>query len=340
MNDPSAKYIITSDWHLAESYKVRYRFDIFEFLAGLSSDRGIDTVFFLGDLTHNKDRHSGKFIRKVIDSFRYMFSKSPIKRFFYLIGNHDRINHPTFSILGDIFGDRVVVVDEPMALQQYDVFMIPHQDDHNVFSKHVREAKSSGISMLFVHQIFTGAAFDNRAQSIASFSIPNGFTVFSGDVHVPQVIDNVTYVGSPFSVSFGFTYEPRVIVFDGREYVSVPTRLVRKIVVKCGVDDIYREIGKLDLRDNDMVRVHVETVPLTAKRMKEITDDVRKFLDGNYAGIRFVFVKDRKDVGTGKADRSVFSPDKLLEEYCTRSDVPPDVRDFGVEIVKGQLDGQ
>jgi hypothetical protein len=137
--------------------------------------------------------------------------------------------------------------------------------------------KNKKASLVFMHQSVIGSLTSNGYLMKEGLS-PNYFKrfrgqVFSGDIHVPQNVGPVIYVGTPYSVRFNDHFKPRVIVLsdfpEGDCGVAIPycgllwSELEPNLPGRCTVDihaieDLQQAAGNLG--DQIKVRVHVNDV--------------------------------------------------------------------------------
>jgi UDP-2,3-diacylglucosamine pyrophosphatase LpxH len=202
-----AKTLLCSDLHLTNRPLDEYRFGLFSWINNNAKAWGIESVTILGDLTDSKDRHDSIFVNKVVDHLQSI--RLPV---FILMGNHDYIDPkvPFFKFLNEI--DGLTYYYEP-AVDDY--------HDGALFLPHARGGypalKDWNAPVMFCHQTFTGAAASNGSKmdglSTDIFDGCDG-VIYSGDIHVPQNIGPVTYVGAPYRITFGDKYKPRCLLLD------------------------------------------------------------------------------------------------------------------------------
>lgn len=220
----------------------------------------IELVFILGDLTDLKDRHPSKLVNRIVDNLMLVEADFAI-----LKGNHDYRDPdwPFFHFLRVVGGQgKVEYFRDPglLPLRDYKVVMIPHTNDIVGARKSMRKELEKA-DYVFLHHTFKGAIASNGHEldgtNASLFAEPAG-GVFSGDIHVPQSVGNVEYVGAPYVIRFGDTYEPRLIVLDidtgDKEDLHYPS--IRKESLSLTDPD---EIYDLDLYPEDMVKVSIET---------------------------------------------------------------------------------
>lgn len=212
--------LVTADWHLSDNIRDDYRHAFIARLRTAAKDRKVDWVLILGDLTEEKDRHSAWLVNSVV---RHVALFAKICRVLILRGNHDYIDpdHPFYAFLSRIEG--VTWVNAPTDLKNLpsapqmglgSVLFLPHTSD---YKRDWKGLKFSQYDWIFAHNTFSGAQVGHgqTMKGIPLDVFPDDACVVSGDIHVPQKLGPVTYVGAPYLVDFGDNYNPRVLLLDG-----------------------------------------------------------------------------------------------------------------------------
>src|SRR5215831_509799 len=124
--------LITSDLHLSDRARDRYRFGLFKWLVKKQRKYNVDATFILGDVTDRKDNHSAALVNEIIDNL--ILLKPPV---YILKGNHDFIDPdtPYFRFLSRL--DGIKFISEPTRLPDWGwgAAMIPHQPDQASFDR-------------------------------------------------------------------------------------------------------------------------------------------------------------------------------------------------------------
>jgi DNA repair exonuclease SbcCD nuclease subunit len=222
---------------------------------------GKESLYILGDLTDAKDGHNATLVNRILESLASM--NCPV---YLLQGNHDYIDDKQafFSFLeGETYGSSIkwysnIDVPEPGVL------MVPHSRNPSEEWEAIDIPEDTHT--IFCHQTFDGANAGSFALSASVgpryFQEVHGFagTVISGDIHVPQTLpktkDGVTYVGSPYPVSFGDSFTPRVLhVTDGTIVSSIETETIRRHTLTI---ESEQDLEACDfLCENDQVKLKV-----------------------------------------------------------------------------------
>ena len=80
-------YLLIGDPHLSDRPRDDYRFALFDQVRVWQDIHKPQATFLLGDLTHEKDRHSAALVNKTVEGILKL--KPPV---FILKGNHDYID--------------------------------------------------------------------------------------------------------------------------------------------------------------------------------------------------------------------------------------------------------
>lgn len=156
-----------------------------------------DAVVFLGDQHHN---HALVHL-EVLGFWKAAFEK--IKdagqkfgtKVITLVGNHDMPGNGTSKNHAMLAYD-IVVADKVLYSEEF--ACISYCATEEEFRGLVAQLPEY-IKTLFVHQTFDGSKYENGFYAKDGFSLEGleKYKIFSGHIHTPQDIANVTYVGAP-----------------------------------------------------------------------------------------------------------------------------------------------
>jgi len=254
--------LITSDLHLTDRERDEYRWQFFSWLEHQLLECDTQHLLILGDLTDAKDGHSATLVNRIVNTLTNLPAKVTI-----LKGNHDYVdeNTPFFGFLNEIPNVEFIIKPTYRTIEGIRTLLLPHT---RTPEKDWQEIDFTGVRMVCCHQTFDGAATSNGYALPSSISSRyfrrHGCTgwVFSGDIHVPQQLGDVTYVGTPYPVAFGDDHDPRILAVStkmddrfGRkltkyEPIRVPTIRKRNLVITAVVPR--------DIRPGDQVKVRVQ----------------------------------------------------------------------------------
>lgn len=205
--------LLIADPHMTQHPRDADRWNLWAWTKDQVRKYDVDTVIFLGDLTDQKDNHSSVLVNRFV---REAHELSKIVKVIFMKGNHDCIdeNHPFFQFIGRL--KNVVFITRPTEVYNKWLFL-PHtkhwEEEWKPYLKNFND-----FEMIFCHHTFEGATAEN-GQTLRGISplIFKGFKgrIYSGDIHVPQMVGSITYVGSPYKIHFGDRFQPRVLLLQG-----------------------------------------------------------------------------------------------------------------------------
>lgn len=240
--------LLTSDWHLVDQPENEYRWQIFNALENAAVEHGEREIYMLGDVCDRKDRHSAVLVNRMIHEFTKLTNIG--LRFTILMGNHDRpLNGPPFwQFLNEhpniLFIDKPTEDTRQMLLLPYSAN--PKQDWQDI--------DLGAYDAIFMHQTVTGVKENGRV--LANDKMPElpNCRIYSGDIHTPQKVGPVTYVGAPHPVKYGDEYPCRMLILNKSFGMAGQIDLYppRKCIAEVRSID---ELNRLSLKSGDQVRV-------------------------------------------------------------------------------------
>lgn len=251
--------LLTGDLHLTAHPRDAYRWRLFPFLEDYltKTPYSIRDLFILGDLCDAKDFHSSRLVNKIVDSLVHLYRAGGLTTIWILFGNHDGVDPdtPYFKFLSHFPYINFVNKPTEMEIDNRDYLLLPHtrnpEEDWKNFN-------FKFYNYILMHNTVTGAVAESGVPMTgvhqAWFHSVQG-KVFSGDIHVPQIVGNVEYLGSPYHVHFGDKFRPRIVLHQDNQRQSdlYPTNLSRHTVVVKNAD----ELRKLILRPGDQIKVRL-----------------------------------------------------------------------------------
>lgn len=260
-------------------------------------------------------------------------------RIVILMGNHDylKANHAYFEFLGHL--DRVVFVARP-------------QDDGDqggalsLFLPHTKTPVKdwagmdfSHFSYLFMHQTAPGSVASN-GQEMDGEELPSlkGPKVYSGDIHVPQVIGDIEYIGSPYHVHFGDAFTPRCILIDARgRPVDLHFETISRLAIKA---KSLRDLKSLKLKRGDQVKVTITLDQSEAHQWGSLKRQAEAWLTQQGVeihGLKLAIQRVERRLGAaqgGSPTRSRLSDPDAILRFVEREDLGGAVLEAGLEAMK------
>ena len=240
--------LLTADLHLDDNPDNEYRWKVFESLAEHAPYGG--QVAILGDMTNNRNRFSNTLVNRLVTSLKELHTCGC--DVYILMGNHDApVNGPPFwSFLNSITG--IHYIHEP-TYSHKDRLWLPYSSDPERDWKDVDWTRSR---VAFLHQFMDGSIIRGNKMSGQKLALPGNVVYYAGDVHDPQQVGDVLYVGAPHPVDFGDHYACRLLLLHDdyqirREIVLDPPKKM-SITIQS-----FTDLDQLKgLRDNDKIKVN------------------------------------------------------------------------------------
>ncbi len=257
----TAKILFTSDIHLTDRYADEYRWGVFGKLRQVARDKGATVIAILGDVTDAKGGHSAALVNRIVSEIDSLAQEFEV---YILKGNHDYTEEhiPFFRFLDLLPNVRFINDPELIEVGGTRVLALPHahgtatsrngeaggaQGSANTLtgSKVVAMAKELDYDMIWIHNTVRGSTMANgrcmdnhgvdlvtqdkrRHAGVYDGQVP----IIAGDVHVPQEVGPVTYLGAPHPICFGDDWLPRFILWDGNSLESVSIDSVQKHAIE------------------------------------------------------------------------------------------------------------
>jgi hypothetical protein len=259
------------------------------------------------------------------------------------MGNHDFVDRatPFFRFLSRIKNLRMILEPETHEL------VIGKRGAKCLFlpcTRHYQRDwapwfdKLKTFDFIFCHQTFGGALAENGvALDGIPISLFDGIDarVFSGDVHVPQAIGSVTYVGAPYRIKFGDRYQGRVIHIDKRGAAhDLHYPCANRHLVEGSTAHVMKTMAALP--EGDQVKIVVALPRSEYVSWPAIKDDIMKGCQLRKLDVCGIALKADGADGHAKIARRVppKTPSELVDRYAQQHALPDDVRGIGQALLK------
>lgn len=324
-----SRILLFTDVHLDESPDNEYRWDVFKHVHKiLDSDSQIETVHCLGDFIDRKDRFSSEFVNRLVNELGNLGARVP---FWCLMGNHDEpLNGtPFFSFINHRITN-VWYVMEPTNVGR--IMLLPFARNP---IKAWAEIDFAPFKAAFLHATLSGAIAENgRALKGMNLPpLPARLRLYSGDVHNPQQMNNLTYVGCPHPIKYGDNFIPRMLVLDAHslEIVKeIPIETVRKRVIEItSVDDLKRA----QVLPGDRVKLRVSIPTSEVEELGAIESAIAVWSKKVGVTVATTEVTVESAVRSGEVDTEI-SPEEMLLEYAAIENITGSLLDLGLELIR------
>lgn len=328
-------YLLTADLHLTDRSRDSSRWLIFDkmqsFIAKNKKKDDIQ-VIILGDALDLKDRHSGMLVNRLIERLRGLLIVGA-KKVIVLRGNHDAaprgVDVDYWSFLNAI--PNIVYINEPWSENGFR--FLP-------FVPNPREAwkdeKWEDYNVIFIHQPITGAVTNTgmKIEAPQMVTFPKNATVYAGDIHVPQTLGPVTYIGAPHPINYGDNYTCRFLVIDddGKIVDKVILHPPAKLLLHIRhIDEIPRETinpgDQIHIRYT-LDRERISEWPIEEDAIKHWAIDagVELKLDVAIEGVSVISQEDDEVLE--------LSPKSVLERFAESEELSAEVVEMGLELLQ------
>jgi predicted phosphodiesterase len=326
--------LVTADLHLSPNPRDAYRLRWCEGLPDLLEKENADRLIIAGDLTSAKDYHGAWLTNKIVAVIRAAAEVCPV---YIYSGNHDYTSAaiPFFGFLGKY--DRVRWIKEitPLTLKGLGrCLFIPHQRKLDAW-QNMAELKQDW-DWVFAHATFKGARNEQEMElDGAPIGLMLGHRVVSGDVHVPQKLGPVTYVGPPFLINHGDSYTPRILLLTEHGMNQRLCEGPRKLLIEIGSLD---QLEKQKTKPDDIIKLRYSLAshdydkwPSVRKKIEEWAKQRRVLLDA-ILPVPLLDGKPPKRVDTPTP--ATTSDEDIIKAYCDRYRVGEKTLKLGLCLIE------
>lgn len=336
--------LLTSDLHFVVEPACEYRWGLWPWLRDTAKRERCKTICILGDLVDRKDNHPAILVNRLADEVKR--TRDEGYELNILAGNHDWLKEGEefFRFLRHLDGVNYIVepwehpdVKGPLAL------FLPFTRSPMKAWRELRSLDFYGY--VFMHQTVRGSVA-STGERLDGDNLPDlsaAGKVYSGDIHVPQVVHNpivgdIEYVGAPYHVHFGDNFKPRVVLLENDRHAvdlhvpGMPKRVTVKATSMEHLKSFYWENG-----DQAKIQFHLQREDF--HRWAAIRHDVSVFLRsrGVYAhGIELVAVGgDGRRITHNRAYRlSGMTAEQAVAKYVEDGEFGGDAYEVGMQLLE------
>ncbi len=344
-------WLIASDLHLTDNPKDAYRSGILSWLGQEAEQRDVTQIILLGDITDRKDNHSGALINFIVGTIASLARQSRGRWGIHILqGNHDYSNplNPTFKILNDVELPDVYWYDQPCIQTLVDVgskhrvLFMPFFRDGSEFTKALNGFAKEDYQVAFFHQTFTGSVTSTgfRLPGIPTSQLYNkAAMIFAGDIHVPQAVGPVEYVGAPYQINFGDKYTGRVLLLNPEEgeFDDLHYPCLRKHTVD--ITSRADILNNVSLRSGDQIKVRLHLTRDQLEGWHQVKREVEAACTEKGLDLFGIEIKDatakrvrlgepKRDARYGKSDAST-----VYSDFCAENKVSNEIKETGEEFI-------
>ena len=336
------KAVIISDLHLTNESTDEYRWDVFDRAEEQIKERSCDALFILGDVFDKKDRHPSSIVNRLTDRITKLAQQVPIT---ILKGNHDYIEptEPFLRFLDHIAN--VSWINEP-TLKIYNdlrVGWLPHS--RTPTTEWPEFLKNNTFDLIFMHQSVIGSKTSNdfeinHALPLAWLEEQVNCPIISGDIHVPQTISRLMYVGTQHPVSYGDSYNYRMLILPLKTPISarsIPVQAIKRHSIRVSnTDDLEYLMESGKLRKGDQAKIKIDLTEETLGDWVQAKNETLAWCAANHIQVEDVKLNkiaqttplvDQESKSTPATD-----PHRALSVYIDKG-IDPAIAQIGTEIL-------
>ena len=292
------KIAIIGDLHIgvksSNEVMMRHQARFFNFFLNELKNRGVCTIIQLGDIWDNRRQVNFRALQFAQETFFEPINDAGIE-LHTLIGNHDIFYRETLDINSSGLLLRpykhIHVYDEPTTLNfekiSFDIIPWMCNDNKNICMEYMNNSKSDyccGHFEINNFEVMKGIPYEN---GIDEEKFGKYKQVFSGHFHIRSHRGNITYVGTPYELTWGDYNTPKgFLIFDTEtnswEYVENPITYFYYITY----DEIGGYITNLDKMD--LADCYIKLVIRSKKEEFIYNNFINKLFKMKPADIKFV----------------------------------------------------
>ncbi len=211
-------------------------------------------LIIAGDLNDTK-----AIIRAEVANALIRILKPAKVRVYILEGNHDKVNEKGKEHGLNYLRPYATIIDEPdiFTFNFTEIHLIPYMSDS---SRLILPTPNAFTKILVMHQGFRGAFMGDYIQDKSSIStdVVKDYTVISGHYHRHQTLGTVTYIGSPYTITYGEANDgPKgfLIVNEDGTFTREILNLRKHITLERTVDTLNEPIPNYN--PGDLVKIKV-----------------------------------------------------------------------------------
>ncbi len=364
-------WTLTADWHLTADPDDEYRWGLFPWLRekirGVTYDPAFGqygsggVLFVLGDISQNKDYHPSRFVNRVCDELIMTYRSTGLTYIVILGANHDGLGEEIFfRFLRHHPFIHYITKPEVKVYDGKRIALLPHTRTPERDWKDL-PLRRGDVEYVMAHATVSGAQTESgyvlRDDPRADAPSGNGASlltrlrlgleivgesrVFSGDIHVPQRIGTLEYVGAPYPVRHGDDYKGRVINLSNRghrEEWHYPSIRKAKITAS-NLDEL--SLRGIRLRRGDQLKVELALPKSERHSWHQLKEGVQKWCDARGVKLKGCELTAPRTLrigsqsSTGSSQPTIrISSDEALAQYLKKSKVDDSTASVGRQLLR------
>ena len=204
----------------------------------------------------------------------------------------------------------------------------------------------NGFRAIFMHATVTGSRIQNGIvlENPSFPPLPPHVKVYSGDVHYPQRVGTVTYVGTPHPVIFGEDHQFRMLLLDEDDYrvvEEIELAPPRKLILDVDLRDGIADLNALGVQPGDQVKLRLIGAPRLVDEMGQIEQHIAAWAQAE--GITVAGTEVVIEAGYAGDPRGLDldqTPEAILRDFAQRENLADSVLAVGLELLQEAAGGK
>lgn len=324
--------LFVADTHLTNKPSDEYRWALFHWLKKWVVQYGVKEVWILGDLTDAKEGHDAVFVNRLVSEIEELAEYADV---FILRGNHDYLLRECafFEFLDKL--PHVTWIDEVREVGN--VLCFPHSKNPWVDWDHWLDRIDEFDYAVF-HQCFVGSRsslghiLDGTDLDLKHLE---HCKVYAGDIHLPQTVGGIEYVGSPYPTTYGDRFLGRCLLHANGERKQLHLPTIQKCTL---VIEQVSELYEARIYPDDQVKIRFNLSKDERSNWTNIKQQIKdacKDLGVYLGGIELLSDSASKEqVRESIKVRRKTSENDILKRFAASEDLPDDYLAVAMQIME------
>jgi DNA repair exonuclease SbcCD nuclease subunit len=242
---------------------------------------------------------------------------------YILNGNHEILNENlklSSNILLEGFCDKIINENCVITEDNIKIGFIPFYRDEIIMSDNITSTINNNIDIICIHSDFSGSIFETGKKTTSQLNSKWGKQIFSGHVHLPQEVGDVTFIGSLIQNRFDSENLNKngILLYNTetknkmRFYNNYSKHFVK-------VNDINSFIQKINKEDFNNIICNIYYNNNDDKINKQ-----KQFLTYNIKDIYFTqkYIENEKENNIiQESNEDIYNPELLIKNYLNDNNV-------------------
>ena len=308
--------------------------DIVNQVGELARKFQVKRIFLLGDVFELKDRIPAR----IMILFAEAVKKFPCK-LTILKGNHDFAEDDYAPVRLLEREGKLEFISEPSF--DMEIAFLPYHRKYEAFSEEWKKMHEQikgdtgydvGVKLFLSHNTVPGSKFANNRKAEGEFDLPTFANIryLAGDIHLPQKVGPIQYLGSPYQVDFGEEGQDK-FVYLYKADIDLLTSVELKYPKFVSVD-VYDPPKKTIEIEGNYIRLIGEVL----KENKDIVEEVKKFIQMHDPKFVISAVKYRTEK-RARIETAKDNHQAVLSEFLQQSETELDKQkllEVGLDLIK------